>query len=498
MAVQVPEWVKHAVFYQIFPDRFARSPRNTLPRGIHLKPWGAPPEEQGYQGGDLYGIVEKLDYLQALGITALYLNPVFASASNHRYHTFDYFEVDPLLGGNAALRELVDQLHARGMRIVLDGVFNHASRGFWPFHHVLENGGDSPYLDWFYISGWPLVPYPPDGHTPINYAAWWGMPALPKLNVENPGMRDYLLDVARHWIDFGVDGWRLDVAEEIKDETFWQEFRYVTKTANPDAYLVGEIWHEAPEWLRGDRFDAVMNYVFSRAALGFFGAETLNTSYRPGGFPLYTLGAKEFAATIENTLTLHDWGIVQAQLNLMDSHDTARTLWIVNGDESALRLCTLFQMTMPGAPCVYYGTEIGMTGATDPYCRAAFPWEAKEQWNDSLLDFFRKVIALRHENPILRTGKVRTLYADHGVYACIREDEETQGEGVPKVGAAIIIYNTRHSLIHINLNQVGEAYDGAHFCSVWQSKGGYMVEQGGLHNLEVPARDAVVLVQEAC
>src|SRR5687768_13344818 len=210
MAVQVPEWVKHAVFYQIFPDRFARSPRNRIPRGISLMPWGAPPEEQGFQGGDLYGIVDKLDYLQELGVTALYLNPIFSSASNHRYHTYDYFEVDPLLGGNAALRELVDQLHGRGMRIVLDGVFNHASRGFWPFHHVLENGNDSPYVDWFYVRDWPLAPYPLDAFTPINYAAWWDLPALPKLNVENPGMRQYLLDAARYWIDFGVDGWRLD------------------------------------------------------------------------------------------------------------------------------------------------------------------------------------------------------------------------------------------------------------------------------------------------
>ena len=495
MAVQVPDWVKHAVFYQVFPDRFALSPRNELPRGLKLQPWGTPPEDQGYQGGDLYGIVDKLDYLQELGVTALYLNPVFSSASNHRYHTYDYFEVDPLLGGNAALRELVDQLHAREMRIVLDGVFNHASRGFWPFHHVLENGGESPYVDWFYVNGWPLVPYPPDASTPINYAAWWGLPALPKLNVGNPGMRAYLLDAARFWIDFGVDGWRLDVAEEIKDATFWQEFRAVTRRANPECYLVGEIWHAAPEWLRGDRFDAVMNYVLSRAALGFFAASTLRTDYRPGGFELVALDARGFATRVEETVSLYDWEIVQAQFNLMDSHDTARTLWVVNGDESALRLCTLFQMTMPGAPCIYYGTEIGMTGATDPYCRAAFPWEHHDTWNLELLTFFREVTALRHAHPLLRTGSVRTLYAEQGVYACAREHAPGTDDA-----AIVIVYNTGTSPLKVTLNQLGARYEGAQFRSVWPLTGAdtaaaYVVAQGGLHDVEVPARDAVILIR---
>jgi neopullulanase len=502
MAVHVPEWVKHAIFYQIFPDRFCRSSRNPLPRGIKLQPWGTPPEEQGFQGGDLYGIVDKLDYLQKLGVTALYLNPVFKSASNHRYHTYDYFEVDPLLGGNAALRELVDELHARKMRVVLDGVFNHAGRGFWPFHHVLENGSDSPYVDWFYIYGWPLVPYPPDAMTPINYEAWWGLPALPKLNVGNPGMRDYLLDAARHWIDFGVDGWRLDVAEEIKDVTFWQQFRQATKSANADAYLVGEIWHEAPEWLRGDRFDAVMNYVLSRAALGFFGAATLNATYRPGGFPLNPLSAQEFAKAVGDSLSLYDWEVEQAQLNLMDSHDTARILWIVNNDESALRLCTLFQMTMPGAPCIYYGNEIGMSSATDPYCRAAFPWDHPETWNRELLAFFCDVTALRRAHAILQTGRVRTLYADHGVYACAREDSpDAGGQNAEKNGAAVIVYNTRTTPLKVNLNQLGARYQGARFCRVWPQdsqcgEDAYGVEQGGLHNIEVPARNALVLVQD--
>jgi neopullulanase len=160
IVIETPDWVKHAVFYQIFPDRFARSPRTEHPRGIRFKPWGSKPEIDDFQGGDLFGVVDHLDYLKGLGINAIYLNPIFSSASNHRYHTYDYYKVDPLLGGDAALRELIERAHALGIRVVLDGVFNHASRGFWQFHHILENGGNSPYIDWFTIEDWPLRPYP--------------------------------------------------------------------------------------------------------------------------------------------------------------------------------------------------------------------------------------------------------------------------------------------------------------------------------------------------
>jgi neopullulanase len=170
----------------------------------------------------------------------------------------------------------------------------------------------------------------------------------------------------------------------------------------------------------------------------------------------------------------------------MDSHDTARTLWIVNGDESALRLCTIFQMTMPGSPCIYYGDEIGMTSATDPFCRAAFPWDDPDQWNSEIFDFFKEVIALRHAYPVLCTGKVHTLYADHGVYACLRYDGEA---------AAVIIYNTHTMPLKVTLNQLDAAYDGAIFQSVWHGRGDFRVQQGSLHNVQVPARDAVVLVR---
>lgn len=482
-SIETPSWVKQAVFYQIFTDRFARG-QKAPPTGITLKPWGTPPQEQGFQGGDLYGIIEKLDYLQSLGITALYLTPIFASAANHRYHTYDYLTIDPLLGGNAAFRELLDAAHARNLRIVLDGVFNHASRGFWAFHHILETGGDSPYLDWFLIEDWPLRPYPRDGKEKINYAAWWGIPALPKFNIANPGVRAYLLEVARYWVDFGIDGWRLDVPEEINDETFWQDFRRVVKAANPDAYIVGEIWHTAKDWLRGDKFDAVMNYIFSRAAFGFFAADTLRMDYHPGGFHLAPLTAPAFAKTVEQMLALYPWPVIQSQLNLMDSHDTARTLWIVNGDESALRLCTLFQMTMPGAPCIYYGDEIGMTGATDPHCRAAFPWHDKTQWKQDLLHFHQRAIAMRHRYPVLSLGDYKTLYADRTIYAFQRTTADA---------SAIIIFNSGSQSKRVELTLKEMPTVDRCYHDVWHT-GDYQMHKGKLTNISVPARDVVVLV----
>lgn len=486
VSAQVPGWVKHAIFYQIFPDRFARSARTQHPPGIHFKEWGAPPAEQGYHGGDLLGIVDRLDYLQELGVNALYLNPVFASASNHRYHTYDYFSVDPLLGGDSALRELLDAAHGRGMYVVLDGVFNHASRGFWPFHHVLENGGDSPYLDWFFIEDWPLNPYPSGEGIAPNYAAWWGLHALPKLNVSNPGMRNYLLQAAAHWIEFGADGWRLDVPEEIDDAHFWREFRTAVRSANPEAYLVGEIWHDAQEWLRGDRFDGIMNYVFSRAALGFLGGETLRTDYRPGGYELQRLNSEDFAASIEHSLAIYEQESVLAQLNLLDSHDTARALWIVGGDESALRQCVLFQMTMPGAPCIYYGDEIGMTGATDPDSRAAFPWHDEAQWNTGLLHYYQKAIQLRQQHVALRTGTHDTIYAQDGVYGFVRS---ASGETV------LTLLNTNRRQMTVTFGGGDWMPEGSRWSGVWQ-RGEYTAQSGQLKDVKIAARDGQVLVMK--
>jgi cyclomaltodextrinase / maltogenic alpha-amylase / neopullulanase len=217
---QPPAWVRDAVVCQIFPDRFRRSGRVTQQQGLALQPWGTAPDATGFQGGDLYGVIEGLDHLQALGINCLYLNPIFSSAANHRYHAYTYFEVDPILGGDAAFDALVAELKRRDMRLILDGVFNHCGRGFWAFHHLLENGAASPYADWFITEQWPLNAYPAAGES-CGYHSWWCDPALPKFNHANPQVREHLLAVGEHWLQRGIDGWRLDVPDEVEPSFGW-------------------------------------------------------------------------------------------------------------------------------------------------------------------------------------------------------------------------------------------------------------------------------------
>ncbi|MEN6435359.1 MAG: glycoside hydrolase family 13 protein, partial [Anaerolineaceae bacterium] len=364
MSVITPEWVKDAVFYQIFPDRFARSQRLSE-RKMNFQSWASAPTPFDFKGGDLYGIIEHLDYLRDLGINAIYLNPITTSASNHRYHTYDYFHIDPLLGGDEAFRELLDTAHAHNIRIILDGVFNHASRGLWQFHHVLENGNGSPYVDWFHFNPdrlngkKPWGAYPgrrekhelrsgADSYRAIGYAAWWNLPALPKFNTTTPEVREFLWNAAVHWIKFGADGWRLDVASEIDDDPFWQEFRQRVKQVNPDAYIVGEIWNESQRWLRGDQFDAVMNYLLTEALLEWLvGKKTPSFVRKIGdwGKNYHPMNALEFSERIEYLNDLYDPEINFVQFNLLDSHDTPRFLTSARDDETALKLAWLFLFT---------------------------------------------------------------------------------------------------------------------------------------------------------
>jgi glycosidase len=413
-----PDWVRDAVFYQIFPDRFASSAR--VPKPSNLEPWDASPTRRGFKGGDLLGIAERLDYLEDLGINALYLNPIFRSAANHRYHTHDYYQIDPLLGGDAAFRTLLDRAHAHGIRVVLDGVFNHTGRGFYQFNHIAENGPKSPYVDWFLIRDFPLRAYEED--RPPNYAAWWDNRELPKLNTGNAEVREFVMEVAEYWLNQGIDGWRLDVPLDIEAEGFWQEFRRRVKAINPDAYILAEIWDNAVEWLAGDCFDAAMNYPFSRACYGFFGGELLDDSVRPGGFPVKALEGEAFAIAIRQGLDLYDWDVVLSQYNLLGSHDVPRFLTMVGGDERRLRLATLFQMVFPGPPSIYYGDEISMEGGADPDCRRAFDWDA-EAWDDCIRADVKRFVALRHQHSALRRGAYAELLATATSYALVRWDE---------------------------------------------------------------------------
>ncbi len=480
---QTPEWVRDAVFYQIFPDRFARS--LTVPKPSNLDAWGATPTYYGYQGGDLVGVTERLDYLRDLGVNAIYFTPVFQSASNHRYHTHDYERVDPMLGGNDALRRLLDEAHGRGMKVVLDGVFNHASRGFFQFHDILENGQNAAYLDWFSVSGFPLHAY--DSEKTPAYKAWWGLPALPKFNTDCPAVREFLWGIGRKWIDFGIDGWRLDVANEIDDDEFWREFRRRVRAGNPGAYIVGEVWHDAERWVNGgDMWDAVMNYQFTRACLAYFtgGVVSEDELRRTSLHPLPSSDAETFQHAIERLQRIYRPNVTAVQLNLLGSHDMARFVTLARGDQAALRLATLFQMTYPGAPSIYYGDEIGLAGGHDPLNRGAFPWHKPESWDLDLLHTFQRYIALRHAHPALRRGTFRFLLARAGVIAYVRQyNEET----------VVVVINASKDSKHVDVPVSEHLLDGRVLDEAWTHEG-IRVEAGMLRGLSLAPRSGRVFI----
>ncbi len=396
-----PYWVQDAIFYQIFPDRFANGDTTNDPPNIQK--WGSPPTTWGYQGGDLRGILQHLDYLLDLGINTLYLNPIFLSTSNHRYNTSDYFQIDPRLGSLADFRVLVDTLHRNGMRIILDGVFNHCGRGFFPFTDILENGDKSAYRDWFYIKQYPLDAYN-GSEDAQNYIGWWNHKSLPKLNNGNSKVREYIFRVARYWIEQGADGWRLDVPNEIDNDGFWEEFRHVVKSANRDAYLVGEIWDVNPRWANSTHFDGLMNYPMKDALALFLQARE---------------NAVQFSARIETIINSYSRENLFAMYVPLDSHDTERFKTLLARDNRKLKLAFLFQMAFPGAPAIYYGDEIGLEGEKDPDCRRAFPWR-ESNWDQDLRHWVRLLVSLRKRIASLRRGDYIQVMAADGIYAFAR------------------------------------------------------------------------------
>jgi cyclomaltodextrinase len=401
---QPPAWVRDAVVYQIFPDRFRRSARVAQQQGLPLQPWGTTPDATGFQGGDLFGLIDGLDHLQALGVSCLYLNPIFSSAANHRYHTYSYFEVDPLLGGDAAFDALVVALKQRQMRLILDGVFNHCGRGFWAFHHLLENGSASPYADWFVAEQWPLRAYPAHGEA-CGYHSWWCDPALPKFNHANLQVREHLLAAAEHWLQRGIDGWRLDVPDEV-EPSFWLEFRRRVRAVNPEAWIVGEIWGDARAWLGGAHFDGVMNYRIAWSTLGWVADGRLQPGHARAAIPYGCLSGDHYRDVLLETLGWYRPEVNQAQLNLLDSHDVPRALHMLQGDVGALQLALVLLFCLPGVPCLYYGSEAGLCGGAEPHCREAFPWGNPADWPQDLRMFLASLAALRRQQPALRGTEI--------------------------------------------------------------------------------------------
>jgi cyclomaltodextrinase len=406
----VPEWVRDAVFYQIFPDRFANGdPGNDPP---NVRPWNEKPTGWGFHGGDLQGVIDHFDYLLDLGVNAIYLNPIFLAASNHRYDTHDYYRIDPKLGDLDVFQALIQKAHQNNVRVILDGVFNHCGRGFFAFADVLANQEHSPYRDWFHIRRFPLHAY--ESNKQFNYQAWWNIRSLPKFNTDNPAVREYIFSAARYWIEQGADGWRLDVPTEIDDDSFWESFRSHVKQVNPQAYLVGEVWEVNPRFVDERYFDGLMNYPVRDTILDFIARRVISPA--------------EFAERIDRVIQAYSPANNSAHYVLLGSHDTERIRTLCNGDDRVVRQAFLFQMGFPGAPAIYYGDEIGMSGGKDPDCRGAFPTD-EAQWDHALHEYVKELIHLRRRLDVLRRGDYRTLSADNasGVFACVRS---WQGDSV--------------------------------------------------------------------
>lgn len=388
-AFRAPEWVKNTVWYQIFPDRFANGDSSNDPPTTLA--WNSlEPTSDSIFGGDLLGVIQHLDYLAELGVNGIYFTPLFKANSIHKYDTVNYFEIDQQFGSLLNMKEVVAQCHAKGIRVMLDAVFNHCGQDFPPFQDVLEHGEDSQYKDWFHIS------FSPSGD--IHYETFSFEKSMPKLNTQHPEVRKYLFEVGEYWIkECQIDGWRLDVANEI-DHQFWKDFRQAMKSIHPDVYLVGEVWHDAMPWLAGDQFDAVMNYPLANLLHQFFAYNVIN--------------AQQFANYLQKYLHQYPEPVYHTLFNMVGSHDTPRIVNLAKMNKQKVKLLSVFQFSFYGSPSIYYGDEIGLTGDQDPGCRGCMEWDSSKQDLD-MLAFMKKLIQLRKQYPILgNDGQFRILSHD--------------------------------------------------------------------------------------
>lgn len=391
----VPDWVNDAVVYNIFPDSFASGVKRISIQDRAIDYHGQP--VRGKLGGTLWGIADNVDYLEELGVNCVYLNPIFVAGEYHKYDLLDYFHVDPCFGGDEALHHLVRVLHARGIRILIDGVFNHCGWHFFAFEDVVEKGEASSYRDWFYGLKFPVVcPDDPEDYPEYECFAYERM--MPKLDTANPAVREYFCEVGRYWVkNFHIDGWRLDVASEV-DDGFWRAFRKAVKEIDPDVLLIGEVWESAGHWLQGDMFDSTMNYDFRKHCNLFFAEQSIDAS--------------DFAGRITDMLMRYRMQMTPAQMNLLDSHDVSRFLSLCK-DVKSFRLAVIFQMTFPGMPSVFYGDEAGVTGILEAEYRSPMPWDTLAE-TDELFYLYQRAIELRKRELILKRGEYRTITAEEG------------------------------------------------------------------------------------
>ncbi len=391
----VPEWAKSAVMYQIFPDSFATSHRSH-----DCKPKTG--EYEGYKlttklGGNIRGIIENIDYLVDLGINVVYLNPVFVAHSYHKYDTIDYKHIDPAFGTDEEFKMLVQELHKNGIRVVLDGVYNHTGIRFFAYQDILKNQENSKYKDWYYDMPLPLLP-----DFKSDYACFAYVKAMPKLNTGNPEVAEYFAEVGKYWIEkFDIDGWRLDVANEI-DKAFWRTYKKAIRSVKKDAIMLAEVWEDAQNWQVYDEFDSAMNYRFVNLCREFFADRVI--------------GAGDFASVFNESLMRYPTPVSYAQMNLLDSHDVSRFVSLCSDRPELLKLAAVVQMTLPGMPGIFAGDERAMTGITEDEYRRPFVWDDDGKNCDyvacrpgDMTAFYKEQIALRRSHKALTEGRVRFI-----------------------------------------------------------------------------------------
>ena len=385
-----PTWVKDTIWYQIFPERFCNGNPKLNPKGI--KEWKSEPiKEKCFYGGDLEGIGSKIPYLHDLGITGIYLTPIFKSPSHHKYDTQDYLYIDEAFGDEDIWKEVVDKAHHYGIRVMMDMVFNHSGKTFGPWQDVLKNGKASIYYNWFIINEWPLNEQAYDTKDG-KYASFAFVSHMPKLNTNNEEVVKYLLDVCSYWVSkFGIDGLRFDVGDELSHQ-FCKRLHQKLKIINPEIYLLGEMWHDAINWLGGDEYDGVMNYPFMSVINRFWANESLTK--------------EAFEKNINECFTRYPIQSYGAMYNLLDSHDTDRIMTRLKGNENQFYQQLALLLAMPGSPSLYYGTEIGLMGSHDPDCRRCMPWDEinKGKYKDRI-DKTRALIQLRKQYTALTSDE---------------------------------------------------------------------------------------------
>jgi glycosidase len=419
----VPDWAKGKVFYQIFTDRFRNGNEENDP--VYTPDWyGEYTKDKlmfHHYGGDLDGVIKSENYLKELGIQAIYFNPIFESSSTHKYNTKDYLSIDHRFGTEETFKNLVDTLHSNDIKIIIDGVFNHTGTDFFAMEENFKKQKESDYLDWYYIKQFPIE------EKPTSYESWQGYASLPELNIDNPEVKAFFNRVIGKWMMEDIDGWRLDAADQIP-KYFWNDYFYPNvKSIDEETLIVGEYWKDSTEYFQSPSFDGVMNYLFKDAAL----------LYIKNG------QAKTFVKSTNSYLNKYPPQVIHSLWNLLGSHDTERIFTMLEEDVEMMKLISALQMTFVGAPLIYYGDEIGMTGGNDPFDRKPFPWK-EEIWNEEILKHYKKMIELRKNRESLQIGDYKVLEAKEGLLIFERSTEKEQ---------TIIVINSKNdSIITDKLN----------------------------------------------